>query len=153
MPTIAEQTDRLNTLLRAWRAYGAPLTDPQLSCTLKGYLYSVRNAGWNGNPPISVWPAHLIDPDDGIMAAVEHYFLCRCWVGTGEQPAWQMRAMNNIYDIGKILGVTPRHNPNRPPSPPTALQMAAIEAGVREGEADLARSGASGPWISRPPTY
>jgi hypothetical protein len=153
MPTIAEQTARLNQLLAAWRTYRAPLTDPQLSCQLKTDLYQVRNAGWNGNPPLSTWPAHLIDSDDAMMAAVEHYFLCRCWVGTGQQPAWQMRLMNNIYDLGKMFGVTPQHNPNRPVSRVTAIQMAAKEAGVRDGEADLERTGGSAPLVAMPPTY
>lgn len=145
--------DRLNELLRLWRAYRAPLTDPDLSCQLKSDLYKVRNAGWNGNPPISVWPAALIDPDDSMMAAVEHYFLCRCWVGKGIQPAWQLTVMNNIYDWGKMMGLTPQHNPNKPVSKLTALQMAAKAAGIRDGEADLAASGESGPWIAKPPTY
>jgi hypothetical protein len=153
MPTIAQQTTRLNELLRLWRNHRSGLADPQLSCQLKTDLYQVRNAGWNGNPPLSSWPANLIDPDDAMMAAVEHYFLCRCWVGTGVQPAWQMRLMNNIYDIGKMLGITPQHNPNRPVSPVTALQMAAKEAGVRDGEADLERTGGSAPLIATPPTY
>jgi hypothetical protein len=74
-------------------------------------------------------------------------------VGTGVQPAWQMRTMNIIYDLGKMAGVTPRHNPNNPTSRPTMLQMAAKEAGIRDGEADLAKSGKSAPWIARPPTY
>ncbi len=153
MPTIEEQTARLNQLLAAWRAYRAPLTDPQLSCKLKSDLYQVRNAGWNGNPAISIWPAHLIDADDAMMAAVEHYFLCRCWVGTGVQPAWQMSAMNMVYDLGKMAGVTPQHNPNKPVSQVTALQMAAKSAGVRDGEADLKRSGGKAPIVARPPTY
>jgi hypothetical protein len=153
MPIPPADSARFAALISLWRLYGAPLTDPQLSCKLKNDLYQVRNAGWNGNPAITVWPAHLIDPDDGMMAAVEHYFLCRCWVGTGVQPAWQLKAMNGIYDTGKKLGVTPRHNPNKPPSPPTELQVFAKAAGVRDGEADLKASGASAPWISKPPTY
>ncbi|MEC4747255.1 hypothetical protein [Methylomicrobium sp. Wu6] len=88
-----------------------------------------------------------------MMAAVEHYFLCRCWVGTGVYPAWQMRALNFVYDMGKLVGVTPQHNPNKPTSKLTALQMAAKEAGVRDGEDDLAKSGKSAPWIASPPKY
>jgi len=153
MPSIAEQTTRLNDLLSKWKAYRAGIAEPDRYCQIKNDLYQVRNAGWNGNPPISAWPAHLIDPDDGMMAAVEHYFLCRCWVGTGVFPAWQMRTMNVIYDMGKIAGVTPRHNPNKPTTPPTAIQMAAKEAGIRDGESDLAKSGKSAPWVAMPPKY
>lgn len=153
MAPVHEQVKRLNELLAAWRKYRAPLGDPDLSCQVKSDLYQVRNAGWNGNPPITDWPAELVDPDDSMNAAVEHYFLCRCWVGKGVQPAWQMRAMNRIYDLGKMAGVTPQHNPNKPVTPPSALQMAAKEAGVRDGEADLKRTGGSAPWIAKPPTY
>jgi hypothetical protein len=153
MPPIAAQTARLNDLLSKWKAYRGSIAEPDRYCQIKNDLYQVRNAGWNGNPPISAWPSHLIDPDDAMMAAVEHYFLCRCWVGTGVFPAWQMRAMNLVYDLGKIAGVTPRHNPNKPTSPPTALQMAAKEAGIRDGESDLAKSGKSAPLIAAPPKY
>ena len=125
MATPASQIARINDLLAKWRAYRVGLPDPALSCQIKTDLYQVRNAGWKGNPPITVWPPDLIDPDDKVMAAVEHYFLCRCWVGTGQFPAWEMRAMNMVYDMGKAAGVTPRHNPTKPTTPLTALQMAA----------------------------
>ena len=153
MATIGEQTARLNDLLSKWKDYRNAIDEPDRYCQIRQDLYQVRNAGWNGNPPISVWPPNLIDPDDAMMAAVEHYFLCRCWVGTGVFPAWQMRTMNIIYDLGKVAGVTPRHNPNKPTSPPTALQMAAKEAGIRDGEADLKKSGKSAPIIAKPPKY
>jgi hypothetical protein len=129
------------------------IPEPDRYCQIKTDLYQVRNAGWNGNPPISAGPAHLIDGDDTVMAAVEHYFLCRCWVGTGVFPAWQMRTMNMIYDMGKLAGVTSRHNPNRPTPPLTAVQMACKEAGIRDGESDLKKSGKSAPLIAKPPTY
>jgi hypothetical protein len=48
--------------------------------------------------------APLGDPDDSMNVAVEHYFLCRCWVGKGVQSAWQMRAMHRIYDLGNMAG-------------------------------------------------
>jgi len=153
MATIPEQTARVNDLLAKWKLYRGAFPEPERYCQLKDDLYKVRNAGWDGNPPLSIWPANLIDPDDSIMAAVEHYFLCRCWVGTGAFPAWQMRTMNMIYDAGKIAGVTPRHNPTKPTSPLTAVQMACKEAGIRDGEADLAKSGKSAPIIAAPPKY
>jgi hypothetical protein len=64
-----------------------------------------------------------------------------------------MRAMNIVYDIGKIAGVTPRHNPTKPTTPLTALQMAAKEAGIRDGELDLAKSGKTAPLVGKPPKY
>lgn len=147
------QVERLNELIAKWKDYRVALPEPQRYCQLKTDLYQVRNAGWNNNPSIGTWPPDLVDPDDSMMAAVEHYFLCRCWVGTGVFPAWQMRAMNHIYDLGKMAGVTPNHNPNKPTSKLTVLQMAAKEAGVRDGEADLAKSGGTAPLIAKPPKY
>jgi len=153
MSSTNPQVDRLNELIAKWKSYRAPLADSDLYCQLRQDLYQVRNAGWDGNPPLADWPPDLVDPDDSMMAAVEHYFLCRCWVGTGQFPAWQMRAMNHVYDIGKMAGITPQHNPNKPTSKLTLLQMAAKEAGVRDGEADLAKSGKSAPLIAKPPKY
>jgi len=153
MATSKAELDRLNELLSKWVSFRAPLADSALYCQLKTDLYQVRNAGWNGNPSIGDWPPDLVDPDDSMMAAVEHYFLCRCWVGTGKFPAWQMRTLNSIYDLGKKIGVTPQHNPNKPTSKLTDLQIAAKEAGVRDGAADLAKSGGSAPLVAKPPTY
>ncbi|MFL9899092.1 hypothetical protein PQR75_05710 [Paraburkholderia fungorum] len=147
------QVERLNDLIAKWKTFRVDLPETARYCQIKGDLYQVRNAGWDDNPSIGSWPPDLIDPDDTMMAAVEHYFLCRCWVGTGKFPAWQMSAMNFIYDIGKLVGVTPQHNPNKPTSKLTALQMAAKVAGVRDGEDDLAKSGQSAPWIAVPPKY
>jgi len=148
-----DQTARLNELIALWKTYRSTVPEPERYCQIKTDLYQVRNPEWNGSPPLSAWPGHLVDPDDSMMAAVEHYFLCRCWVGTGVYPAWQMRTMNFVYDMGKLAGVTPKHNPNKPTSPLTLHQMAAKEAGIRDGERDLAKSGKSAPLIGRPPTY
>ena len=153
MATIASQTTRLNDLLTKWKAHRSALPEEDRYCQIKTDLYQVRNPGWNGSPPLSVWPAHLIDPDDGVMAAVEHYFLCRCWVGSGAFPAWQVRAMNMVYDLGKLAGITPRHNPNKPTTPLTAVQMAGQEAGIRDGVSDLEKSGKEAPLVSAPPKY
>jgi hypothetical protein len=153
MAPIPSQTARVNDLLAKWKAYRSGVPESERYCQIKTDLYQVRNAGWNGNPHLATWPSHLIDSDDSIMAAVEHYFLCRCWVGTGVYAPWQMRAMNFVYDMGKIAGVTPRHNPNKPTTPLTAVQMACKEAGIRDGETDLAKSGKSAPVIARPPRY
>jgi len=153
MAAIDAQVTRLNELIAKWKAFRAPLPEEERYCQIRRDLYQVRNAGWGPNPPITVWPTHLVDPDDGMMAAVEHYFLCRCWVGTGVYPAWQMRTMNVIYDLGKIAGVTPQHNPNKPTTPPTALQMAAKSAGVRDGELDLVKFGKEAPLVGDLPKY
>ncbi|MEO8755478.1 MAG: hypothetical protein ABI624_22680 [Casimicrobiaceae bacterium] len=153
MSDITTQTARVNELLAKWKAHRAGIPEPDRYCQLKADLYQVRNAGWKSNPPLSSWPADLVDADDGIMAAVEHYFLCRCWIGTAEFPSWELRTLNMVYDMGKLAGVTPRHNPTKPTTPLTAVQMASKEAGIRDGEIDLAKSGKSAPWIKAPPKY
>lgn len=150
---IPNDTLRLNDLIAKWKASRASLPEPGRYEQLARDLYQVRNPGWRGNPPLWAWPSQLVDPNDGMMAAVEHYFLCRSWVGTGKFPAWQVQAMNVVYDTGKMLGITPRHNPNKPTSPLTALQMAAKVAGIRDGEKDLATSGGSAPLVAMPPKY
>ena len=144
---------RLNDLIAKWKAYRAVYPEPERYEKLRIDLYQARNPGWNGSPPLSAWPSFLIDPDDAVMAAVEHYFLCRAWVGTGAFPAWQVQAMNIVYDLGKMAGITPRHNPNKPTSPLTALQMSAKVAGVRDGSADLVKSGKEAPLVAMPPRY
>ncbi len=151
--TEEAQIARVNELVARWNIYRGKLPVPDRFCQLKADLYQVRNAGWNGNPPISVWPGELIDADDGIMAAVEHYFLCRCWVGTGAYPKWQLRSMNLLYNAGKVLGITPRHNPTKPTTPVSSVQLGAQEAGIRDGANDLAASGKSAPMVTKPPKY
>ena len=150
---LPNDTLRLNNLIAMWKAYRASLPEPKRYEQIASDLYKVRNPEWRGNPPLSAWPQHLLDPDDSIVAAVEHYFLCRAWVGSGKYPAWQVQAMNMIYDTGKMLGITPRHNPNNPTSPLTALQIAAKAAGIRDGSADLIMSGKSAPLVAMPPKY
>jgi hypothetical protein len=151
--SIDAKTARLNELLSKWKIYRSDIDEPERYTQLRKDLYQVRNPDWDGNPPLSSWPPDLIDPDDGMMAAVEHYFLCRAWIGAGVFPTWQLQTMNFIYNMGKMAGVTPRHNPNKPTSPLTALQMAAQVAGIRDGEKDLKASGKSSPWIGQPPKY
>jgi hypothetical protein len=148
------QFTRFLTLRAGWVAYRAAVTPVTAQYDqLRNDLYQVRNAGWNGNPPISVWPANLVDPDDGMMASVEHYFLCRAWVGNGVFNASQMIVQNDVYDLGKELGLTPAHNPNKPTTPLTDLQVYAQSTGVRDGETDLAASGKPAPGLKKPPIY
>ena len=144
---------RVNQLIAAWIAYRSAMAEPERYCELKSDLYKVRNAGWGSNPPISAWPPHLVDTDDRVMAAVEHYFLCRCWVGTGQYPAWEVKALVIAYDTGKMIGLSPRHNPNKPTTPITSLQINFQAAGIRDGEADLLKSRQSPPSMQLPPKY
>lgn len=149
----AEEMRRFKTLVKLWQLDRGNVSEPERSCKIRRDLKAVRNPGWQGNPPITDWPAYLVDKDDGMNAAVEHYFLCRCWVGSGTQPAWQQRTMNQLYNTGKALGVTPQHNPNNPTTELTGLQLAAQEMGVQAGEADLKASGKSAPMFAEPPVY
>jgi hypothetical protein len=134
--------------IERWKKYRESTPDPQRYLQLKSDLYKVRNGS-----PDGVFPMRLIHPDDEVMACVEHYFLTRAWVGNGIQPAWQVRSMTWIYNTGKEAGVTPRHNPNKPVTPPSAVQRKFQEEGVTDGEADLKASGGVAPRISAPPTY
>jgi len=144
----------VNEYIMRWKMHYPVNTNPSdRYCRLSRDLYQVRNPGFNGSPPITAWPPHLINSDDEVMACVEHYFLTRCWVGTGEYPAWEVRALRNIYSIGKHLGVTPRHNPNNPVTEPSDLQRSFQDLGIRHGEEDLIASGRTSPTIRRPPTY
>jgi hypothetical protein len=144
---------RIRELIAFWVEYRTQVDGSVSFCQLKADLYAVRNAGFNGNPPLSSWPPNLIDSDDEVLAATEHYFLNRCWVGTGTQPAWQMRLMTAVYNAGKKAGVTPRHNTAKPVTPPSALQAKFQEEGIFDGEKDLIASGGSAPAIGSPPKY
>lgn len=122
-------------------------------CRISQDLYCVRNPSFRGCPPLMAWPSHLLDPDPEVVSSVEHYFLCRCWVGTGMIPAWQMRAMRDIYVVGKKLGLTPRHNPNNPTQPPSMLRIRFQNQGIQDGEMDLLKSGKKAPLAAIPPKY
>jgi hypothetical protein len=143
----------VRALIARWKAYRSSTPEHQRYEQIANDLYCVRNPGFNRCPPISAWPRHLVDPDDEIMASVEHYFLTRYWVGSGVYPAWEVRALKSIYAIGKSLGVTPRHNPGKPVTPSSAMQRKFQNEGVADGEVDLARWGKSAPLIARPPQY
>lgn len=139
---------RVKELIANWLAFRAAVAEPGRYLVLKDDLYRVRNAeGTTG------YPAHLVDPDAEIMAAVEHYFLCRSLVGNAVQPAWQMRVQKGIYNIGKLLRITPRHNPAKPITPLTKMQVAFQDRGIAEGEADLKAAGLKAPKIAKPLTY
>jgi hypothetical protein len=134
--------------IERWKRYRQAIPEPKRYLQLRKDLYDARNGS-----PTAVFPMTLIHPDEEVMACVEHYFLTRGWVGNGVQPAWQMRSMTSIYDAGKELGVTPRHNPNKPVTPPSAIQRKFQEEGIRDGEADLKASGGKAPTIAKPPLY
>ena len=67
--------------------------------------------------------------------------------------ASQMRAQTQLYDWGKQHGLTPRHNPAKPTTPLTELQLFAQEHGIQDGEADLKASGKPAPGWKTPPQY
>ena len=144
---------RIRELIGLWAKYRTAVDGTVSYCQLKQDLYIVRNAGYNGNPPLTAWPPELIDSDDEVLAATEHYFLNRCWVGTGVQPAWQMRLMTAVYDAGKKAGITPRHNKDKPVTPPSDLQKKFQREGIADGEKDLAAGGLTAPKIASPPKY
>jgi hypothetical protein len=145
--------DAVRSLIVKWKAYRSVIAEPERYGKLAEDLYIVRNAGFNGNPSPPNYPSDLVDPDDATMASVEHYFLCRSWVGSGYMPAWELRKVSDAYDYGKQLGITPRHNPNKPVTPPSAMQKEFQEEGIRDGESDLLTSGKDKPTYTSPPKY
>lgn len=148
MSTPSGKEATVRSLITKWITYRAGDY-----CQIAKDLYQVRNPGFNGSPPLSHWPPDLRDPDSEIMASVEHYFLSRCWVGSGKYSALQMKVMSKIYNTGKRLGVTPRHNPNNPVTPPSEMQAKFQEEGILHGEADLKKSGKPTPGYREPPRY
>ncbi|MDN7671772.1 hypothetical protein QZM22_04345 [Burkholderia oklahomensis] len=144
----------IRRLIADWTSYHSSI-EPEAKRyrRLSQDLYQVRNPGLNGSPPLSSWPKHLLDPDDEIMACVEHYFLARAWIGTGRLPAWELRTLSSIYNVGKLLGVTPRHNPDNPVTPPSQLQRSFQMEGVIAGKVDRAKAGVRAPLVKSPPTY
>lgn len=149
----ADEVRRFKELVRNWNMYRASLPEPDRYEQIRIDLKQVRNPGWQGNPPLSSWPTNLIDSDSAMVAAVEHYFVCRSWVGSGKFPAWQMLTMSAVYDLGKMVGASPRHNPKQPTTQLTSLQMWAQAEGVRDGGNDLKISGRSAPPVAMPPRY
>jgi len=100
-----------------------------------------------------VYPDNLINPDDEILASVEHYLLTRGWVGNGVYPAWELRMLAGFYDLGKVFGMTPRYNPGKPVTPLSRMQIKFQMEGIADGERDLKKLGKSAPAIARPPKY
>lgn len=139
-------------LAEKWIVYRGSINEPERYSQLARDLYQVRNPGGK-NPDINFWPANLIDSDVEIMAAIEHYFLCRNWVGNAIFPVWQVEAMRVTYDLAKLMGVAPRHNKNNPTTPITELQVQMQILGVKHGEKDLLKSGKKAPRIAKPPKY
>jgi hypothetical protein len=145
--TVGKET-RVKALIGNWQAHRAAEAEPGRYLILAKDLYEVRNAtGTTG------YPAHLIDPDEEIMAAVEHYFLCRGLVGNAVQPAWEMRVLKGIYNTGKLLRITPRHNRAKPVTPLTKMQVAFQDRGIADGQADLKAAGLKAPKIAKPLKY
>ena len=143
-PTI----DEVQKYITKWQKYRIKIDNPARSDKLRQDLYNVRNG-----IDLSSYPAELTSADDEVMAAAEHYFLCRAWVGNGVQPAWQMRLMSKAYNKGKEWDVTPRHNPDNPTTPPSETQKHFQELGIQHGQDDLKVSGGEAPLVAAPPTY
>ena len=90
--------------------------------------------------------------ENGFLAAAERRDLCRCWVGTARFPARQITGMVGVDDMGKLRGITPRHNPNRLTSQLTPYQMEAQVSGIIAGKAGMKRLGVEAPIVAIPPT-
>ena len=58
-----------------------------------------------------------------------------------------------LYNISKEVGVTPRFNASRPPTPLSNMQMIFQQQGICSGEKDLAASGNEAATVAMPPLY
>ncbi|MFA5120139.1 hypothetical protein [Zavarzinia sp.] len=142
-----DKSARVTELIEAWKTYRGGEAEPGRYDTLRQDLYNARNG-------IGTYPPHLIDADDEIMAAVEHYFLCRGWVGNGHFPAWQVADLVALYDAGKLLHVTPRHNKNKPTTPISLMQVSFQNKGINDGIRDTKVYNIDTPILPRmPPKY
>ena len=157
-----------------------PISEQQRYIIIAGNLYEVRNpdfiapawysrftraligVGYGGHGhktrSLSYWPRQLLSDDDEVIAAVEHYFLCRSQVGSGVRSARQMIVERDLYEQGKrteipIVLELMRHNPNSPVTPLSQLQQEFQDLGIRHGEADLQRFGNTAPLITWPLVY
>lgn len=137
-----------------WTTYRSQIGEPKRYMTLKNDLWVVRNPE-KDQYAYSILPAELIDSRDEINASVEHYFLCRAWVGNGVYSAAQLSAMNFIYNTGKSIGITPRSNPNHPVTPASDMQKYFQRRGIDDGISDGIIYGTkAGSFSLRlPPTY
>ncbi|WP_156438115.1 MULTISPECIES: hypothetical protein [Burkholderia] len=62
-------------------------------------------------------------------------------------------SLNNIYNAGKLLGVTPRQTPDKPVTPPSQPQRSFQMEGVIDGKTDPAKASLRAPLVKSPPTY
>lgn len=121
--------------INKWNTYQSKIDEPKRYLQLKRDLWVVRNPE-KAQHEYDLLPGELIDDRDEINASVEHYFLCRAWVGNGVYSAAQMTAMNAIYNTGKSIGITPRSNPNHPVTPASDMQKYFQRRGVDDGVSD-----------------
>ena len=155
---MADENDPDYKLVRVrimkWESYRSTEKAPGRYANLKFDLYVVRNPK-KYPENYAVIPADLIDDRDEINAAVEHYFLCRAWIGNGEFSAAQMSAMVGVYNLGKRIGITPRNNPDNPTTPPSDLQKYFQQRGIDDGITDAKLYGTGAPpfSIKAPPKY
>lgn len=139
-----------------WIGFRSKLKEPSRYLQLKDDLWVARNPKHkNSKGRINKIPADLIDERDYINASVEHYFICRAWVGNGVYPLSQVELMTRTYNLGKTLGLTPAANPDQPVTPPSEMQRYFQQQGMYDGsnDADTYGTGASPFSWSLPPLY
>jgi hypothetical protein len=141
---------RVDELIAKWNTYRTGNPEPERYLVLSRDLYNIRN-DVVVTPP---FPDDLNDPDPEVMAAVEHYYLCRGWVGNGVFPASQVANMVVLYDLGKLAHVTPRHNKSKPVTPMSWMQFKYQNKGMNDGSRDAKRFNVDTPILwKKPPKY
>ena len=130
-----------------WEKFRDQIEWPERGKVLRSDLYNFRNEK-------GVFPAWVGHARDDINASVEHYFLCYSYIACGEYAVYQVEAMVKIYNAGKSVGLTPRHNPNKPVTPPSDMQKYFQQCGIDDGVTDAAIYGTPTIWLPRlPPVY
>ena len=141
---------RVDELIAKWNNYRSQSPEPGRYQELSHDLYNIRN-DIAVTPP---FPSDLNDSDPEVMAAVEHYYLCRGWIGNGVYPPDQVAAMVLLYDAGKLAHVTPRHNKSKPVTRMSWMQFVYQNKGMNDGIKDAKRFNVDTPILWKaPPKY
>jgi hypothetical protein len=130
-----------------WEKFRDAYPWPERGKILRADLYNFRNGK-------GIFTPDLGDSRDYINASVEHYFLCYSYIACGEYPVYQVEAMVKIYNAGKSAGLTPRHNPDKPVTPPSDMQKYFQRCGIDDGIYDAKIYGTPTVWLpGLPPVY
>ncbi|MEO8856312.1 MAG: hypothetical protein ABI343_04915 [Burkholderiaceae bacterium] len=150
--------DRVRSVATIWCGQPSSLPLGDRLAQIAGQLYRYRNPPTADPSAMTKWTAFFaslpkgsVDPDEEVMAAVEHYFYARSQVANGEYSAMNMKAMVLGYQLLKKAGVDLRHNKNNPTTVPSKLQQQWALTGVAQGTSDLSSGNSDRKRKNQPP--